>query len=275
MNLKLAMNTGTFNLGSIYFQDAVRAISKAGFTGIDPRDNHIQEYLEKGHSIQDVKKLLEENQLHPIAMNSLRDWQTRGGKTKGEYRKLVEHYLEQSKGMGCDYVICCAFAEKSNIDTDTRHFKEVCDIAKSVGIEIVLEFLPWVTLRDVRTAWEVVRRANCSNSGLLIDTFHYFKGGSRIEDLREVPAEKIFFIHLDDAPDLPIDTKEMCMNHRVFPGEGAFPLRQFLDVLILEKKYDGWIGLEVLNKEYQHVDYSQIAEKGRRTAEEVLRCYGL
>jgi sugar phosphate isomerase/epimerase len=121
--------------------------------------------------------------------------------------------------------------------------------------------------------WEVLRQANCSNGGLLLDTFHYFKGGSQIDDLREVPTEKIFLVHLDDAPDLPIHSKEMCMNHRVFPGEGIFPLGQFLDVLLREKRYRDWIVLEVLNKENQHIDYVETAKKGKNSLEEVLSRY--
>jgi sugar phosphate isomerase/epimerase len=116
----------------------------------------------------------------------------------------------------------------------------------------------------------VVQKADCSNGGLLIDTFHFFKGGSKIDDLREVPTDKIFLIHLDGAPDLPIDSKEMCVNYRVFPGEGIFPLSQFLGVLTAEKGYKGWFSLEILNKENQKVDYNQTAEKGKSSLEKYL-----
>lgn len=156
-----------------------------------------------------------------------------------------------------------------------HNFREICEIAKPYDIGIALEFLPWAELRDIRMAWEVVRRVNCPHGGLLIDTFHFFRGGSKMEDLREVPTEKIFFVHLDDALDLPIDLREMCMNHRVFPGEGVFPLRQFLDVLILEKGYRGWIVLEVLNRENQNLDYSEIVKKGKKSVEKVLQPYNL
>ena len=124
-------------------------------------------------------------------------------------------------------------------------------------------------------AWEVVRRANCSNGGILVDSFHFFKGGSHIDDLREVPTEKIFLVHLDDAPDLPIPAKEMCMNHRVFPGEGIFAFDQILNVLISEKGYLDWVSLEVLNKDNQRVDYGELSKKGRNSLEKLFRDKGL
>lgn len=74
MALKLAINTGTFSLQSVDFLKMVQVISKAKFTGIDFRDKHIQEYIQKGHSILEIKNLLKKYKLHPISNNSLRDW---------------------------------------------------------------------------------------------------------------------------------------------------------------------------------------------------------
>jgi 4-hydroxyphenylpyruvate dioxygenase len=278
MPLQLAMNTGTFNFQSVDFLSMIQATSRAEFTGINLRDNHTQEFVQQGHSVQEIKDLLNEYELHPVAFDALRDWQNwedLGGKEKEEFRKRAGQCFDVCKGIGCDCIACPTYAEDGDIFRDIRSFKEVCDIAKAYDIRLALEFLPWTALRDMRMAWEVVRRANCSNGGLLVDTFHYFKGGSTIDDLQEVPTEKIFLVHLDDAPDLRIDSKEMCFHHRVFPGEGIFPLGQFLDMLLLEKGYEGWISLEVINKENQHADYDEIAQRGKKSLEKVLSRYNL
>jgi 4-hydroxyphenylpyruvate dioxygenase len=256
----------------------IQATSRAEFTGINLRDNHTQEFVQQGHSVQEIKDLLNEYELHPVAFDALRDWQNwedLGGKEKEEFRKRAGQCFDVCKGIGCDCIACPTYAEDGDIFRDIRSFKEVCDIAKAYDIRLALEFLPWTALRDMRMAWEVVRRANCSNGGLLVDTFHYFKGGSTIDDLQEVPTEKIFLVHLDDAPDLRIDSKEMCFHHRVFPGEGIFPLGQFLAMLLLEKGYEGWISLEVINKENQHADYDEIAQRGKKSLEKVLSRYNL
>jgi sugar phosphate isomerase/epimerase len=276
MTFKLAMNTGTFNFQSVDLSSALQAISSGKFGGVNFRDNHIQEYLRKGHSIQEIKNLLEEYRLDAIAVDALRNWQEWDSwdrKKKEEYRNSAVQLFHECREIGCHCIAAPAFAEKSDLPEDTRSFKAMCDIAKPYNILLALEFLPWAELKDIRMAWEVVRRADCSNGGLLVDSFHFFKGGSQTEDFREVPAEKIFLIHLNDAPDLPIHSKEMCFNHRVFPGEGVFPLKEFLDVLILEKKYGGWISLEVLNKENPNISYPEIVERGKRSIERILSRY--
>lgn len=276
MAFKLAMNTGTFDFQSVDLPKVLQAILKGKFTGVNFRDNHIQEHLRKGHSLQEIKKLIEEYQLEPVAVDALRNWQEWekwDSKKRQEYRDSAEFFFDECRQIGCLRVAAPTFALKSDLQENIRSFKSVCKIAKPYGILLALEFLPWVDLRDIRMAWEVVRRADCDNGGLLVDTFHFFKGGSKIKDFREVPVEKIFLVHLNDAPDLPIDSKVMCFDHRAFPGEGTFPLKDFLDVLILEKRYNGWISLEVLNQENPKIDYLGVAERGRRTTEKVLSGY--
>jgi len=272
--LRLAMNTGTFNFQKIDLLSAVNALSKSEFQGINLRDNHIQDYIRSGHSIREIKDLLEKHGLHPVAVDALREWQNWAKwdrKKQAAYVSYVEQFFYECKQLGCRCIAAPAFAEESDVRMDVRAFKKMCDNAKGHDISVALEFLPWAEVRDIQRAWEVVEQADCLNGGLLIDTFHFFKGGSQIEHFRQVPVEKIFLIHLNDAPDLPLDSKEMCFNHRVFPGEGIFPLNEFLSVLLLEKGYEGWISLEVLNKGNENRDYSDIVDRGEKSIERVLR----
>ncbi len=273
--VKLAMNTGTLHYVSLDLPSACQAISKAGFKGINLRDNHVEEYIKKGHSLQELKTLMKEYELRPIAIDALRNWQIWGDdelssqSSKEEYRKCVEQYMNTFKELDCDYVMCTAPHEPRDISRDIKGFRALCDIAKSYDARVAMEFLPYAGLRDIRTAWEVVQKADCPNGGLLVDTFHFFKGGSKIEHLREVPTEKIFFVHCNDAPDLAMDVR-LLAKKRVFPGEGVLPLREFFDILVSEKGFSGWIVLEVLNSENEHLDYLEVAEKGKKTMTHLL-----
>jgi sugar phosphate isomerase/epimerase len=277
MAFKLAMSAGTFSVQGGDLLMMVQAISKAKFTGINFIETHIRGYVEKDHSIREIRDLLIKYKLHPVSVDALREWQNwenwDAGKRR-EHQKFAEQFIDQCKGIGCDCVTCISVAENRESHRRMQGFKEMCDIAKASNMRIALEFLPWTDLRNIEMAWDVVREADCSNGGLLLDTFHFFKGGSKIDDLREVPTEKIFLVHLDDAPDLSMDLHEMSSYGRLFPGEGAFPLKKFLDALIVEKGYKGWIVLEVLNKGERNADYSEIARKGKKSMENVLGRYG-
>lgn len=120
MVLKLAVNTMTFNVQSVDLLKMVQAISKAGFTGVDMRDSHIQDHLRKDHSIQEIKNLLDEHRLHPIAIHALRNWQDEEGKRGKAYRKAVEQYFALCKGMGCDFGVCAAWGDDSDLEKDVQ-----------------------------------------------------------------------------------------------------------------------------------------------------------
>ena len=112
MALKVAMNTMTFSLRDVDIPSIAEAISRAGFTGIDLRDSHIQDYLQAGHSMQEIKNLLKEYKLHPIAIHALRDWQKAEDKKGEKYWESVEQYFDMSRKMNCEFSVCAALGPR-------------------------------------------------------------------------------------------------------------------------------------------------------------------
>lgn len=272
MKFQIGINTGTFTLGDGNLPLMLEAIEKEGYTGVDFRDAHIDGCISEGMSPAEIGRLMKHRGLQPISISAIRYWQHLGGLGQKNYIESVRGYFEKAVAIGCDCVVCPTFADDRNLERDTRNFIELCQEGGKYGVRIALEFLPWGGINDIRTAWQVVRDANCINGGLLVDSFHFFKGGSKIQDLREVPTEKIFVVHLNDAPETGAEIKDMCMNYRLFPGDGkgSFPLREFLDVLIVEKKYDGWLVLEVLRKGNEESSYLDICKMGMNSMRKML-----
>ncbi len=112
-------------------------------------------------------------------------------------------------------------------------FQRTCDRAAELGMRVQLEFMPFGSIPDIATGWEVVKRAGRDNGGLVLDTYHYFRGYPDPQTLAQVPGEKIFAVQLSDAAELPQGGSlyNDQMHHRVSPGEGAFPIRDLMLVL--------------------------------------------
>jgi len=112
-----------------------------------------------------------------------------------------------------------------------------------------------------------VQRAEVPNGGILLDVFHFYRGGSTLIDLQHIPVEKILLAHLSDAPEMALD--KLKDADRVFPGEGVIPLRDILQV-INEKGYQGYFSLELLNPTYcEDVPY-RIAQLGIKSVKKLL-----
>ena len=76
-------------------------------------------------------------------------------------------------------------------------------------------------MKDIATAWELVAKTDCKNGGLVSDTFHFYLGSSKVEDLVKVPTGKIFLVHVSDAMDVSPEKLRTNHDYRTFPGQGT------------------------------------------------------
>jgi sugar phosphate isomerase/epimerase len=117
----------------------------------------------------------------------------------------------------------------------TERFGGFCDLAARYGIGASLEFMPWTDARDLTQGARIVENAGRDNGGLLIDAFHLSRSRSRIEDIATVPAKRLQFMQICDAPAAIPPTMDAILAEaraeRLFPGEGGVDLVALLRVV--------------------------------------------
>ena len=123
-----------------------------------------------------------------------------------------------------------------------------------------------VNVHDLDSALAVVEGADAPNGGLAIDTWHMAKLGIEPDDLRRIRPRHLGWVELSDGryenmPDLVDET----VNHRRLPGEGEFPIRDYVAVC-REVGYDGPWGVEVLSEELRNLPIEQIFERAYETS---------
>jgi sugar phosphate isomerase/epimerase len=136
-----------------------------------------------------------------------------------------------------------------SVDTAAEAFAAACDIAARHGVLLQLEFLPWTGIADLATAWDIVRTADHANGGLLVDSWHFFRSRSSLDELATIPGEKVVYVQIDDAPtDAEVDLADETQHRRLLPGQGELDLVALLRVLD-GAGYAGPIGVEVFSDE--------------------------
>lgn len=128
-------------------------------------------------------------------------------------------------------------------------FGALCDRAHAAGIWVDLEFMPFWGLPNLEDAWAIVRDADRSNSGILIDTWHFPRGKLDLDLLRAIPDRFIASSQVSDA------TKEIrgsslfedTVRYRKFAGEGELPVREILEILLAKGLRN--VGPEVFSDE--------------------------
>lgn len=153
-----------------------------------------------------------------------------------------------------------------------KRLREMSDMAGEQQMRVAFEPIgsAGCCVRSLEVAMAIVDQVDRDNVGLVIDAFnlYLFDQWQDFTPLRQLPVEKIFAYHIDDADDLPISTLDHC--HRLFPGNGVIPLRDITRELIA-KGYDGICSLELFNPAYWRMSAADVFAIGAQKTRPFLQ----
>jgi len=125
-------------------------------------------------------------------------------------------------------------------------FKPIAEILGEHGCRLGLEFIGPRTLREsqkhpfIHTMEDMLRLGSeiGPNTGLLLDSWHWYTSGGTVDDIREVDQKQVVYVHVNDAP-LGVPVDQQIDNKRCLPGAtGVIDIRGFLTALT-HIGYDG------------------------------------
>jgi sugar phosphate isomerase/epimerase len=126
---------------------------------------------------------------------------------------------------------------------------------------MAVEFLAYGPVSSISEGLEVVEAAGAHRAAVLIDSWHFFFGGSTWDELQRIPLERIAYVHFDDAvPPLSDDLLGETGHRRAVPGEGIIELDRFASTL-LQRGWQGLVSAEVLSRELRTSSVPEIARR--------------
>jgi sugar phosphate isomerase/epimerase len=181
--------------------------------------------------------------------------------------------LEAAAAIGARHVL--AQLNDPDHDRAIQRFGRLCDLALQYELTVDLEFPSWSETGDLSAAVEAVRAVDRSNAGILIDTLHFFRSNSSIDELAALPPGWFRFVQLCDAPAQAAPTVEgvihTARSARSLPGYGHLPLRELLEHLPAGP-YSLEVPNDVLRGELGTTEYARLV---LATAREVVADHGL
>lgn len=113
------------------------------------------------------------------------------------------------------------------------HLDVVCQIGARVGIQILLEFIPYSQVCTIGDAADCLTSINRPNIGILVDALHLSRSGGSVADV-VANLHRVQFLHLCDAPRLPPRSigamRDEARGYRLYPGEGELDLRELIAI---------------------------------------------
>lgn len=245
--------------------EKLHACAAAGFDGIEIMDADLVAAFE---SPEEIRALCQRLNLRIDMFQPFRDFEGVDEATLRENLRRAEAKFEVMKRLGASLMLVCSNVATATDDRDAvaaDQLGRLADLAAGYGIRLAYEALAWGKyVDDYRHAWRIVEQADRPNLGVCLDSFHILSRGHDPASIEDIDGEKIFFLQLADAPALSMDVLSWSRHHRLFPGEGAFPLTQFL-AHVLRAGYSGPLSLEVFNDTFRQTDVTRTAAHARRS----------
>jgi len=263
--MNLAIN-GATTMKATLPQD-IAAAHAAGFAGLEIWASKMDDYLESA-TIDDLRALFDQTGVLPASINSIEFITFRPPSEYDGIRARCQELCARAQRLGCDKIVVVpsptpAGASWKKIRTESvRVLRELAAVAAPSDVSLAFEFLGfgWCSVRTLEQCWEIVRETDRGNIGLVIDTCHFYAGGSRLESIAQVDPKKILIFHINDVEERPLDTIEDA--HRLLPGEGVIPLHDILSAL-QGIGFNGLCSVELFRPEYWERDPAELAAAAR------------
>lgn len=261
--MKLALNGATTMRASL--ETDLQAAKSAGYDYLEiwkAKLNH--------RSPEDLKKLFAEAGVPPLSINSIEHITFRDAAAYEGIKRECRELSKIAAEIECPYIVVVPgrlpAGDVDVVEESVHVLTELCDIAAEYGVALGFEFLgqPDCSVPTLDLAHEIVSTAARDNLGLVIDSFHFYAGGSNVQMIEKLDPRQIFIFHINDAEDRP--RAELEDRHRLLPGLGILPLREMVDAF-RKIGYDDVASVEIFRPEYWDRDPFELAREAKEAAE--------
>ena len=256
--MKLCFNEATTLKNSTLEQDLVLC-EKAGFDYIEIWICQLEKYLQH-NKLDDLISFFAKSTIKPFALDSFEDILFC---TDTEYAKLRSRVMCAclwAKMIGCDRMVMVPtvcegihskYTKEQITEESVRVLSDLAQIAAAYDVKLAFEpiGLEACAVRSISHAWEIVKKVDLYNVGLTLDVFndYLYNALEDMDDIAQIPGEKIFIYHIDDAPVKPLNEYKLDHSDRVLPGNGELPCTD-MTRMVKETGYNSAISVELFNE---------------------------
>jgi len=245
--------------------DKLTAVAAAGFQGVEIFHNDL---VVSPMSPEEVRARAADLGLAVELYQPFRDFEAVPPRLLAENLRRAEHTFAVMERLGATRLLVCSSVSPDAVDDDAlaaEQLRALADRAARHGITIAYEALAWGRhVSDYRHAWRIVRAADHPNLGVCLDSFHILARDADPYAIETIPAEKIVFLQLADAPALPMDVLYWSRHYRCFPGQGDLDVAGLL-AHVLRAGYEGPLSLEVFNDIFRQAAAMRTAQDAMRS----------
>jgi 2-keto-myo-inositol isomerase len=263
------LNTSTISGQKPSLFEQVKIASEAGYDGIEVWVRDVEAALADGATAASIKTFIGDHGIRVEDAIGFAPWMTGG---EAGFSQMEEE-MNMLAGIGCLRIAAPPAGVPSDQPLDLfmagEKYAQLIELGRKTGVMPQLEF--WGSspvLWQLGQVLMIAAVADDSDARILPDVYHLFRGGSGFNALKMINGSLIEIFHLNDYP-ASIPREEQNDADRVYPGDGAAPMKQILSDL---KNMGGEkvLSLELFNRTYWEKDPLEVARTGLLKMKEIL-----
>lgn len=273
-NFRYCLNTSTIRGQNPGILKYIEIASKAGYDGIELWIEDIKAYV-KENSAAKLKQHLQDHKIKAENAIGFAPWMAADeAKSKAGFLQMEEE-MKLLAEIGCSRVAAPAIGNTAPFDLMAagEKYKQLIELGRRTGVRPQLEFWgAFVPFHHLGQTMMVAAVANDPDARILADVYHLFRGGSGFGGLKLLNGNAIEIFHMNDYVDtIPREQQED--KDRVYPGDGAAPLKEILTDL---KNMGGEkvLSLELFNRTYWEQDPFEVAKTGLAKMKAAVKSLG-
>ncbi|MBI4737344.1 MAG: sugar phosphate isomerase/epimerase, partial [candidate division NC10 bacterium] len=203
----------------------IAVAGRAGFDFVEIWAAKLMGYLERG-GLPALRRDLKRAGVKASTLNSVERVIFNDPSGHIRMQEDFRRFCRVAEAIGCETLIVVPSPRPKGVSLagiereSVRVLRELSGIARPYGVRLAYEFLGFAdcTVNTLGQCAAIVDKVSRPNVGLVLDTFHFFAGGSRLDSIRQVDPRKIFMVHINDVERAP--RRKMNDALRLFPGKG-------------------------------------------------------
>ena len=262
---KFCLNTSTIRGQKPGLKKYIEIATRAGYDSLELWVMDVKAYKEDGGSMPALKKYIQDNNVTIEDAIGFAPWMVDDEKQRTSGFEQMKMEMELMAEVGCTRIAAPPAGVKPDVQLDLfnvgERYKALIELGRKTGVMPQLEFWgPSPVFYHFGQALMAAAAANDPDVKILPDVYHLFRGGSGFDSLKMMNGNLIDIIHMNDFPaDVPREKQND--GHRVYPGDGAAPLKQILTDLANMGGVKV-LSLELFNEEYWKGDALAVAKTG-------------
>ncbi len=246
-------------------EEKLAAAAAAGFDGVELFENDL---IASPHPPGEVRQRADDLGLTIDLYQPFRDLEAVPADVFAGNLRRAEAKFAAMEELGAPAMLVCSNVSPAAIDDDAlaaEQLHALADRAAGHGLKIAYEALAWGRhVSEYDHAWRIAEMAGHPSLGVCLDSFHILSRGTDLGAIARIPADKLLYLQLADAPRLAMDVLQWSRHYRNFPGQGGFDLVGFTR-RVLDAGYAGPLSLEVFNDVFRQADPGRTAVDAMRS----------